>query len=232
MFRWVATDGVTSQDSTATYSTLVLRRKKLLGHVIITNDMLTQDLYGIASLIQNDMLRNLALTEDRGFIYGDGADGEPVGINNITGISSDARTSTPDTAKIRKDLLRAKNHLNSNDLMDDGSRVWIMTPSVRGAIEGRETTTGDLANYARELSERGTLLGYRVVETTSQETGVITLVQSSQLIIGNGTILELQRDDSVKFLDDSIAIRGKHSSDINVSHAKAIAKITSVTDWE
>lgn len=232
MFNWVATDSVLSEESTATFSTLVLRRKKLLGHVLITNDMLAQDLYGMATIIQNDMLRNLALTEDRGFIYGDGGNGKPVGLNNITGISSDARTTTPDTAKIRKDLLRAKNHLNSNDLMDDGSRVWIMTPSIANAISGREITGGDLANYARELFERNTLLGYRVIQTTSQETGVITLVQASQLIIGNGTILQLDRDDSVKFLNDSIAIRGKHSADINVSHAKAIAKITSVTDWE
>jgi HK97 family phage major capsid protein len=150
----------------------LLAPKQLAALVPVSNRLLrdAQQSPDIEQVIRDDLAEVLALKADSSFIRGTGADGGPIGIRNISGLTpapslgTNGRTPTFDDLKDMVANLRAVNAPFERP-------GWIFHPRLLSTLEKFKTGDGTYLADAGLLTfdptgGGGTLLGFRFVTTT------------------------------------------------------------------
>lgn len=209
---------------------LVLSEKKLRALVPVTNDLLRNPSVGAETMIRNDLLRVMALTEDTAFFYGAGTVHEPRGMKNwlhadhryaMTALTA---AGVPTVGEIKKELNKAKKRLKkSNAPMR--KCVWFLSPSTEAAILNAVGPGGEGYNvFEREMTERGTLAGFpffvtnQIPETSTTD---LFLFDMSEVIVADSLALEMEI-----FLNGAFNVSGSVVSGISTDQSviRAIAK--------
>ena len=144
---------------------IVATFKKLTVHVPVSNDFLRYAAAATEGLVQNDIIRGLARTEDLAFIRGDGTADWPKGLRFIAP-PTNVITSNPNfnLTTIDQDLSAAILALeNANVPMI--SPVWFFHPRIKQFLLTLKNSNGFYV-YKDEMAENGTLRGYPFKTTT------------------------------------------------------------------
>lgn len=216
-----------------TFRQIKFSAKKVAAFSVIDNDLLRLGDANIYNIVSQDLIEGITSEWDRGIILGEGSNFEPVGLVNIAG-GSFARTSTPDSIKIGKDLRKAiKTLQNANSRLV--APVWYMRPAMKTAIEDQYSVNKDQMGYAARLESDGLLMGFPVVTTNNIPSGannVVILMDTADFVIANGYALTVDTSDQRYFDSDQTAIRGIWTYDTAIRNVGNICKITTVDDWE
>lgn len=210
-FGWLAEDG-SSADTEPTTASVTLSPKTVSGSVPITRRLLKQSSPAIELLVRNDLTAGAAVAIDSGAIQGTGADGQPEGIVNVTGVNTEA-IATPGQPTWA-DLVNFEIALATDNALA-GSLRYILTPAVAGHCK----TTAKDAGSGLFLMEGGSINGYTSEMTTQVPANGIIFGDFSQLLLGFWGVLDINVDVATKAATGGVVLRAFQDIDVNVRHA-------------
>ena len=235
---WVS-EGADVTEAEAAFDKLSLSPKTLGARSQYTRQMLLQSTPDIEMLVRNDLAAVLALAIDKAAVLGTGADGQPTGILNTSGIGSVVGGTTGGAITIDH-LIDLETKVKTANAPED-ALAYLVNAKTVGALKKLKSTTGQYLWSDNPMGQRsgtpGSINGYNVAVsnqmpsdgTKSTGTGLSTLVFGdwSELIIGEwGTLEILPNPYGAGFNSGSVDIRALQTIDIGVRHAASFAAMT------
>lgn len=239
-------EGAPAPTTSMKFGKVTLVAKKLAAFVPISNSLLRFDTAGQAdTIVRNDLARKLAVREDKAFLRGSGAEGEPKGMRyacDPTNVTASAGTSL---AQIRTDLKDLLNALATKNVPMTNVN-WFMNPAVANYLRLAVSDGNGNLVFAAELAQ-GRLMGYPVRLTTSIPTGLgsggdeteVILADVAETVIGETTQILISASEETAYYDESGNVVSAFQSDMTVvraitehdfalRHAQAVAVKTGV----
>ena len=236
--------------SEPTTGQITLSFKKLMTLVPMSNDLMRYSSPGADTIVRNDVVNSMRVTEDQAMIRGTGADNGPKGLrywahaDNI--ISANGTVSV---ANVFSDLGKLiQQLLNANIPMINPG--WVMAPRVEVFLRTLINTNG-FQVFGPEM-RAGTLLGYPFASTTSipinldtsgagsNDESEIYFTDFAQAIIGESLNLIVDASQEAAYTEgssvvsaydrDQTVVRAISEHDFALRYDKAIAVLTQV-DW-
>jgi HK97 family phage major capsid protein len=220
--------------------------KKLATLVPMSNDLLRRAPAAFAAEVQRDIVRAMANAEDIAFLRGSGSENTPKGLTGW--VASDNQFDANGTVNLDNvtiDLVKALYLVEKANHIQMVSPGWLFNPRTAFGLMLLKTTDGYYP-FMREMSEAGTLLGYRFRKTNNvtrvggagSDEGRIFFGDWGQYRIGDTLNLQIERSDSASygssnaksaFARDETVIRAIHEVDGAPRHTDAFSIINAVT---
>ncbi len=219
---WLSETGSVSQTD-QTFGQLGLTPKRLVGNTAYSKELLAQSSIDVEAFVRGDLMQVLALAKDLGAINGLGANGQPVGIMNTTGIKTVTFGAAPTFAKA-VDFETQIAGANA----DVEAMAYLTTPAVRGAWK----TTVKTANQAIFLWEKGVergvgdVNGYPAYATNQVPSDRVVFGNWRDLIIAEWAGLDVVVDPFTLKKTGQIEITITLLCDIGVRHAESFCVST------
>jgi len=229
-------------DSAPTTDALSLSEKKLVALTGVPNDLLRNSSINVEEMVRDDLMKVVALAEDKAFLIGSGGQFSPKGL--FLQIASANRynetintAGAPTLQEMKKELDKAKRTLKKANV-PLSRPVWLISPNVEFAITSAVGPGAEGFNVLEtEYTKNGTLRGYPVfvsnqIPTTaggSSDRSYIYLVDMSEVIIADSMALEIEVFPNGAFSQngslvsgistDQTAIRAIAKHDIGMRHS-------------
>lgn len=216
---WVA-EGVAPTESQQVFAQLGLNPKTCGAVTEFTRQLLLQSAPSIDMLVMSDIAAVLARTVDKAIISGTGANGQPTGILNTTGVSEVAMVGANFAWA---DAVAFESLLAEADTSD--AVGFLSRPGVRGTLK---TTPKIGTTYPVYLvGDDNKLNGYPVETTTQMPAATLIFGDFSTVILGEWGILEIEANrHGSGFRAGNIEVRGLQSVDVAVRYPQALKKNT------
>ncbi|MBD3843540.1 MAG: phage major capsid protein, partial [Campylobacterales bacterium] len=187
-----------------------------------TRQMLLQGNPSIENLVMNDLAANIALAIDKAAISGTGANGQPTGILNTTGVNA-------------VDCSAAAGGLNWTNVVDFETKVaagnadvdmmyYIAGAGVTGKLKTKEKT----ANSGKMLLENGEVNGYKFHRTNQVGANTMLFGDFSQIITALWGGLDIMIDPYTKAASGGTVIRAFQSLDVGLRYAQSFSASTNI----
>jgi len=219
------------------FGNVSLSAKKLGANCEISNSLLRYNSVMIDSWVARDLNRKFRIALDAAMLDGTGTLYTPNGLTNL-GVQTYGSSSTAlDQLKPREmlALLKAAN-------IDMTNVSWMMSPQMESWLMNLKTTTGAWI-FMQEMTERGTLCGYKYLVSTSvgytdttTDYGDLWLGDFDYFLWGVGLDMELRMSQDAAYVSggttyssfqrDSTLVRLIGEHDFNVMQPKAFVKGT------
>lgn len=220
--------------------------KTLAAVVPMTNDLLSFSLPAARSFVQEDLQAAMSEKMDTAAYRGDGLQGNPLGIFNVSGINSYVATNstTPTIAQIDADARKAMNGILLSNLSTANCK-WVMNPLTLGYLMDLRDGNGNLA-YPTLQGPNPTFKGYPVLDTTNlpvnlgggSNEGFIAFIKWDQVLFGeaNGLTLAVSNEAMLEigsarislFQRRMTAVLAVMQHDFGLRHLRAVSLLTAV----
>ena len=219
---WLPETGeVTKSDQT--FGQLGLTPHRLAADTAYSKELVMQSSIDVEAFVRNDLMTVLAIEKDRAAINGSGANGEPLGILNTTGINTVTFGGAPTWAKVVDFETQVA---DANADVDNMS--YLTTPAVRGKWK----TTPQVSGQAVWLWEKGPERG--VGDVNGYPAYATKQVPSDKVIFGNWADLIIADWAGVDVVVDPYTLKKKGQievtitmwTDIGVRHAVSFCAST------
>jgi HK97 family phage major capsid protein len=213
------------------FGQLQLSAKKLAALVPISNDLIRDSSPQADTVVNNDMVRQLALREDLAFIRDDGTENKPKGmrhwVKDAHVFSRSQAGSTSTLAEVIFDLGRAIRMLEDENvpILTGG---WLLTPRTKWFLQTLLDGNGNRVFWDEMM--QGMLFGYPFRITTqipsnltvnmTNDTTEIYFADFSSLVIAENTQLIIDVFEGGTYFDGSQMVSGI-STDSTVIRALA-----------
>lgn len=232
--------------SQPSFDELTLVERKLAGIVPISNDLIKMTAGPSADeFARDDIVRSIAIREDRAFLRDDGTQFTPRGLRYQAAAENVMPSAGNTLADIEEDLSDMMDALESSDL-PLSRPAWFMHPSKKNYLLRLRDPNSGVKVFPELAGPAPTLYGYPVFTTTSlprnlgagNETEII-FAEMSEVIIGESESLEIVVDSTASYIEngvlvsafsrDETLIRAIMKHDIGVRHRNAVAVKHGVT---
>jgi len=212
---WVANDGGSISEANQTVAQVTLTPRTLGVFTDYSRQLRLQSSVSVENFVRQDLMTVVALEKDRAGLHGTGASGQPVGVQNTTGVGTQSFSTGSDPTRaevvgMRGDLATA-NALAAN-------LKFITNSTVYGNMMNRLVDAGS-GQFL--LQENGTVIGRPVVETNQVASGVMFFGNWADLLIANWGGMDLLVDPYVGATAGNVRVLLFHSTDLAVRHAES-----------
>lgn len=234
---WVGENSAITE-SQAAFGQIQLQARKLAVLVPLSNELIADSNPDVDSYIRGEIARAMGSEYDRALFQGSGVANQPLGLLNVSGITSTTSTNPTGYA----DLVNMIERVESANVSTSGNWSWAMHPKAKAVLRqivdgasqyiwtgsdgiGRQAA-GDVSND---------LLGYPWVSTTN--TGLdgnsrprLFFGNWSDVIVGVRKSIEIAASSEAgsAFANDQTLIRAILRMDIGVRHEESIEILTAL----
>ena len=204
------------------YGQVNLDMKKLAALVPISNDLLA---YGqnADEIIRDDLVQELAKTEDQNFIRGDGAQDGPKGLRHWA--ANVTATNGTTAAQIEADFKDLLQDLEGNDVPMERP-AWIMAPRSKNHLITLRTTA-DVLVFPEMRNNPPTIHQHPVFVTNNIPTNLgggsdeteLYLVDASEVILGEVESIQIAVSSDAAYLDETQTMRSAFGRDQTLMRA-------------
>ena len=173
------------------------------------------------NFVRRELMRTIGTAIDQAILNGSGASGQPTGILQTAGISTETGTSLAQAG-----VVSMKRKVSDSNTSDDDI-TYISTPAIRELLEKRERATGSGFIWDRDTVASRPAYVSTDVPSATLICGAWPLVYLG--IWGSGFVIEINPYDSTGFKTGQIQARILVSLDVCVLHAAAMCVATSIT---
>lgn len=218
---WIAEGGDTTASELG-LGLIELKPKTVSAKTAYTRQMLLQGNPEVESLVMSDLAANIALAIDKAAISGTGADGQPKGILNTTGVNAIDCSTAAGGLSWAKVVDFDTKIANSNADIDNMN-------FISGAgVSGKLKTTLKNENGSEYLLEKGEVNGYNHTRTNQVAADTLLFGDFSQMITGLWGGLDIMIDPYEKADSGGIVIRAFQSVDTAVKYAEAFSASSNI----
>jgi HK97 family phage major capsid protein/HK97 family phage prohead protease len=210
-------EGTAVGESEMTVGQVSLTPKTLGAFTDVTRQLLMQSSLDVEALIRDDLAKSIAVAIDKAGLEGSGANGNPRGILNTTGINTvtDFAAANPTFAEVvtLETAVAEDNALN-------GNLSYILPPAMYGALK----TTEKADNTAQFVVEPGgTINGYNAIVSAQATSGNLYFGNFDDLLIGMFGGLDIVVDPYTASTSGTVRVVAMQSVDVAVRHAVSFA---------
>ena len=185
---WVSVEGGTLTETNQAIGQIAMTPRTFGCYTDFTRQLAIQSSVGIEQFIRDDLTQAMALEMDRAAFHGTGANGQPLGLTNVTGTNT--FNIDPDGKPTRDDVIdMSKSLALDNALVPDVA--FVTEPNVYFEMMKVAVDTGS-GQFL--LTEGGTTLGKRVIQSNQIETNKLILGNWSDLLVGRWGTFEMLVD--------------------------------------
>jgi len=215
---WIE-EGANTTASDLSLGLIQLTPKTVSAKSGYTRQMLLQGNPDIERLVMNDLASNIALAIDKAAISGTGANGQPLGILNTTGIGAVDCSGGLSWEKVVEFQTKMDiENIETNNLH------YIAGAEVAGKLK----TTQKESGTGRYLLEDNRVNGFNFHTTNQVGANTMLLGDFSQLITGLWGGLDIMVDPYEKADSGGIVIRAFQSVDVGVRYAQSFSATTNI----
>lgn len=224
---------------------IVMTAKKLAAIVPMSNDLLRYDAGNQADVwVRNDLVRRIAVREDKAFLRDDGTEHKPKGMRYWVASGNVTNSNGTSATNIEDDIKTLINSLESNNVELQDS-AFFMAPRSKNHLVNLRDANGNLI-YPTMREAQPTLFGRPVFVTTNIPTNLgggteseVYLVNMMDAIIGESGGLEIEVDRSASYTSggslvsaferDETLMRVIERHDFAMGHEESVAVIDQIT---
>jgi HK97 family phage major capsid protein len=211
---WVNEDGNVTE-SQQTFGQVNLTPKTVGAMTDISRRLMLQSEQVIEQVVINDLSTVLALSIDLAAIQGTGANGQPLGIVNTTGIKTQSFASASDPTW--GEILGMEGELNTaNALM--GTLGYLTTPAVKANMQAKSKDTGS-GQFV--WPEGKTVNAYNAMSSPQMVAAKVLFGNWADLIIGNWGTLDINLDKSTNSASGGLRIVALQDVDVAIKHPES-----------
>lgn len=212
-FYWLDEDGeapLTDID----FGTIGLSPKTISGAIAITRRLRKQASMSIENLVRNELLSGVAVTTDKGYLYGTGEDNQPLGLMYQTGIPG----------------LTYADNFGWDEAVDMETQVGQANVSANGM--GYLTSVGQRGAGKKTFVASGTgerlwhnneVNGYRAIASNQINPDTWIFGDFAQVLIALWGVVDLKVDTSTKAASDGLILRIFQDVDVNARRKEAFS---------
>ena len=166
---WITAEDGDAAESEPQFDQVALTPKDLGVYCDVTRRLVQQSEPGVEAVVQRDFERAIAQAVDSAILYGTGANGQPTGIANTTGIGSVSFTAAaptyPETLTMVETLLSENISVTDTTfLLDptgwkDGRSTEVSSGSGRFIVDGEDRVSGIQALVSSQVTAQQWVLG-------------------------------------------------------------------------
>lgn len=171
-------------DSESTFGQVKLTPHRLGATVPYSAQFLKQTSVSAEAFVRDDLMKVLAIEKDRAALHGSGVSGEPVGIQNTTGINA---TVTFGGAAVWADVVQFETGIEA-DNADVGSMQFVISTATKGKWK---TILRDSVAGAGYLIDGTTINGYGYQWTNQVSGNIVFFGVWSQAIMASWSGMEV-----------------------------------------
>lgn len=211
---WIATEGGDASATEMTVGSVALTPKTLGAYTDITRQLMIQSSMDVEALVRDDLAQALALAIDLAALEGTGANGQPTGILNTSGVSTTTFAGVNPTFA---EVVAMETALaDDNALM--GNLGYIMRSNMYGALKTTEKASGT----AQFVVEPGnTINGYNAFVSNQGTDGNAYFGNFSDLLVGFFGGLDIVVDPYTNSTSGTVRVVALQSCDTAVRHAQS-----------
>jgi HK97 family phage major capsid protein len=212
-FYWLGDDADVT-DSDVDMRTVSLSPTTVAGSVPISRRLMKQSSPSVEMLIQRDLAVGAALAIDLAALQGTGANDQPTGVVNTTGVST--QTVSTAGAPTWNELVGFETKVNTENALQ-GSLAYVTTAPVIGNMK----TTKKDAGSGIFLLENGLANGYRVAQRNGIAANRMIFGNWSDVLVGMWGVLDVMPDPAAKAASGGLVLRVFQDVDVAVRHAES-----------
>ena len=215
--QWIAEGAEGTQDD-LTLGFLPMSPKTINAITGYSRQMLLQGNPSVDEIVLNDLAMSLAQGIDAGALNGTGADGQPTGILNTTGIGA-VSMATVDGGLSFENVVALETAVNAQNAR---GLNYVMNATTAGACK----TTPKVDGQPIYLMDNGQMNGYDVEITNALGANKMIFGDFSQVVTGLWGGLDIITERNAK--TGGYTISGFQSVDIGVRHAQSFSATTNI----
>ena len=212
---WVAESGAPTE-SQQTVDQVTMMPRTVAAFTDYSRRLLIQSSIDVENMIRRDLAAVLALKIDYSGLYGTGANSEPLGLKNTSGIGTeDFDANTPTFAEV---VALESDVAGANALL--GSPVYLMNAAMRGALKTAVKESGQ-ASYIYEGNE---VNGYRGLVSNQVASNDLWFGNFADLLIGYFSGLDLMVDPFTNSTSGTVRVIAMQDVDMAVRHPESFSR--------
>jgi len=215
-------EGAATTASDLALGLIELKPKTVSAKSGYTRQMLLQGNPDIERLVMNDLATNIALAIDKAAISGTGANGQPLGVLNTTGIG--AVDCSAEAGGLNWGNVVKFETLTAESNADVSNMHYVAGAGVAGKLK----TTQKESGTGRYLLENNEVNGYGFARTNQVGADTMLFGDFSQLITGLWGGLDIMIDPYTNADSGGIVIRAFQSVDVGVRYAQSFSATTNI----
>lgn len=222
--EWLTTETDGPSESLQTFTQLPLAPKTVAALTGISRKLLLQSSVAVDSLVNSDLGAAVGLAVDLAGLSGSGVSGQPLGLDNVTGIGSVTGTSI-DFA----DILEFQTDVASGNV-NPVRPGYVTTPTVAGLLIARVKYSGTASPIWEGNIWNGQILGVPAMSSNQVAAAVAYFGDWVKMIIAEWGTLEIDTNPyGTGFGAGVISVRAIKSVDVGVRYPVAFSRAGSIT---
>jgi HK97 family phage major capsid protein len=216
---WIADEGSAASESELTIGNVSLTPKTLGAFTDVTRQLLVQSSLDVENLIRNDLTRSIATAIDKAGLEGTGANGQPTGIENATGVTAIGFTNS--AAPTFAEMVEMEVAVETANALT-GNLSYILPPGLAGLLK----TTAKDSGSGIMVMERGEVNGYKAIVSNQVSNSHAYFGNFSDLLIGMFGGLDIVVDPYSNSTSGTVRVVALQSVDCAVRHGGSFCKQT------
>ena len=220
--QWLA-EGAAVTESSMDIGSISMSMKRVSASQSFTREALMQAQPNLDDLVRSNISTVLSQAIDLAGLEGTGANGQPTGVLNTSGVNT--LTAAGNTVT-RAEALTALAAIEA-DSIDTSEAVFIVNPADYARIAQTEVDSGSGLFVIDAASN--TILGRRVLQTTKATEGNVYLGVFEHLLVAMFGGVDLVVDPYTNAASAKIGITSHMMADVNVRHPEAFNVVSLTT---
>lgn len=212
-FFWLDEDGEAPL-SDIDFGTIGLSPKTISGAIAITRRLRKQSSMSIENLVRNELLSGVAVTTDKGYLYGTGEDNQPLGLmyqTGVPGLTYADKFGWEDAVDMETQVGQA--NVSANGM------AYLTSVGQRGAGKKSFVAPGT----GERLWHNNEVNGYRAVASNQVKPDTWVFGDWAQVLIALWGVVDLKVDTSTKAASDGLILRIFQDVDVNARRKEAFS---------
>lgn len=221
--EWLTSETSAATESQPTFVQLAMTPKTVSAYTELSRKLLMQSSIDVEGLVNADLAAVAALAVDVAVISGTGASGQPLGIDNVTGVGTVSGSSLGLAG-----LLETQTDLATANVMPMRGG-YVTTPAV-AALMIAEVLYANTASPAWIGNVwNGTMMGYPAMSTNQVAAATMYFGAWENCVVGEWGVLEVDTNPYANFGAGIIGVRAMYSVDVGIRRPAAFTIASSIT---
>jgi HK97 family phage major capsid protein len=221
--EWLTDEADSPAESAQAFVQLAMSPKTVGAYTELSRKLLLQASIDVEGLVNADLAAATALAVDVATIRGSGTVGQPMGLDNVTGVGTVSGGSLGLAG-----LLETQTDLATSNVKPLRGG-YVTTPGV-AALMIAEVLYASTASPAWVGNVwEGTMLGFPAMSTNQVASGTMYFGDWSKLVVGEWGVLEIDTNPHANFPAGIIGVRALYSVDVGVRLPAAFTIVSSIT---
>lgn len=215
---WLSGEAVQVTESTPSAGAIYLKPRTVGAYFEMSRQFMLQGGPAAQAVLLADAGTAVATALDAAAIAGSGGSGEPLGIRNVPGITTGSGASWGYAEAVAAQQAIA----DANGIISPAALGWVTTPTVAGRLMQRARFSGaDSPLWNGNISD-AVMAGARAASTKNVPADSITLVDWSQVLIGQWGVLQIEINPFANFQAGIVGVRALWTVDTAVRHPQGV----------